>query len=137
MNNEQQCCYPLLVLLVYDNDKDKGLSRAAMKAAGSHTARAQRFPIEAPLQYRQRGESDWHEGTTINISRSGVLFSCKDDKEPHAVLQMRITFPPELTGEAETDVVCWGPIVRAESRPLGEDQHAIAAAILGYRFEQI
>jgi len=49
---------------------------------------------------------------------------------------MRIAFPPEMTGNDETSVLCWGPIVRKELLPTGDNPHAIAASIFRYRFEQ-
>lgn len=125
----------LLVLLVANSDEDKKPLNTPLNEGSSYPVRAQRFPIVAPLHYRERGETAWHEGTTINISRSGVLFHCDEDKEPQAVLQMRIAFPPELTGSGETHVVCWGPIVRKESPRCHEIQHTIAASIFRYRFE--
>ncbi len=95
-----------------------------------YVARAPRFPIEAKMQYREGGESAWHEGTTINISRSGVLFKSDRTLEPRKVLEMRIAFPPEFTGDSETGVLCWGPVVRQT-----DDPPAMAATIFHYRFQ--
>ena len=36
--------------------------------------RAPRFSLRLPIRYRTVGEPAWHDGTTENISRSGVLF---------------------------------------------------------------
>src|SRR3974390_258670 len=36
--------------------------------------RAQRFNLHLPLRYRRVGEQGWRNGTTENISRSGMLF---------------------------------------------------------------
>ena len=124
-----------MVLLVVDTEKGKKRLNTTFDMGLSFPARAQRFPIVAPLLFRERGETAWHEGTTINISRSGVLFRCDEDRKSQAVLEMRIAFPPELTGSAETNVVCWGPIVRKESPRFPLDQHAMAASISRYRFE--
>src|SRR5215813_4306965 len=41
-------------------------------------ARAQRFQLHLPLKYRRLGEKIWHEGTTENISRSGMLFKAEE-----------------------------------------------------------
>jgi hypothetical protein len=87
------------------------------------------------VQYREGGEESWHEGTTINISRSGVLFSAAGPLEPQTVLEMRIAFPAELTGESETNVVCWGPVVRIELPSRQNESPAVAASIFRYRFK--
>ena len=100
-----------------------------------YVARAPRFPIEAKMQYREGGETSWHEGTTINISRSGVLFKADRALEPRKVLEMRISFPPEFTGDSETGVICWGPIVRQQPISGETTPPAIAASIFHYRFQ--
>jgi hypothetical protein len=40
--------------------------------------RATRFDLHLPLKYRLVGESGWREGTTENISRSGMLFQAEE-----------------------------------------------------------
>jgi len=35
--------------------------------------RAQRFPLELPVEYRPLGRGKWHRASTSNISASGVL----------------------------------------------------------------
>ncbi len=100
-----------------------------------YVARAPRFPIEAKMQYREGGESAWHEGKTINISRSGVLFKSDYAVEPRKVLEMRIAFPPEFTGDSETGVLCWGPIVRHQPVSQNDGAPAMAASIFHYRFQ--
>jgi hypothetical protein len=101
-----------------------------------HVARAPRFPIQAPFSFRTGGEKSWHEGTTINISRSGVLFKSDMVFDPKTVLEMRIAFPPEMTGDVETNVICWGPIVRLQPCAPEEQFHSIAASFFRYRFQR-
>lgn len=36
--------------------------------------RAHRFPIQTGLHYRRVGEGERHRGTTVNVSKSGLLF---------------------------------------------------------------
>jgi len=108
---------------------------------GSHikpdqVARAPRFPIQAPFSFRAGGEKIWHEGTTINISRSGVLFKSDLVLDPKTVLEMRIAFPPEMTGDTETNVICWGPIVRWQPHSAEESYHSLAASFFRYRFQR-
>ena len=96
--------------------------------------RAQRFPIQTPVRYRESGQTAWSEGVTVNISRSGVLFRAPEVPEPKTVLEMQILLPAEVTGGMAANVVCLGPVVRAEPPLTSEDRPAVAAAILQYRF---
>ncbi len=116
-------------------ENGNGLQDAPAHEGKAFVTRAPRFPIQAPLQYRESGEQTWHSGMTVNISRSGILFSAEEPLDPQTVLEMRIAFPPELTGEYETNVVCWGPVVRADSDPEDEDRRLLAASIFRYRFK--
>ena len=96
--------------------------------------RAERFPIRAPLRYRESGQATWSEGTTVNISRSGVLFSAEREIEPKTLLEVRILFPADNIGENPANVICWGPVVRAEPPKLHDRQPELAVSILRYRF---
>ena len=98
--------------------------------------RAERFPIHAPMRYRQQGESEWSDGTTINISRSGVLFRADKELNPATMLEMRIVFPPEITGECASNIICWGPLVRTEAASPQRANPAMAASILRYRLKR-
>jgi hypothetical protein len=98
------------------------------------TPRAQRFPIETPMRYRQGGQMAWSEGATVNISRSGVLFRAEQEIEPKTMLEMRITFPSEITGSVPANIGCWGPVIRKASINPPETQPVLAAAIVKYRF---
>ena len=108
------------------------------KAAGQekYKKRALRFPIEAPLRYRIGGEFAWTEGSTVNISRSGILFRSDKEIPPKTMLQMCIVFPSELTGYDTTTILCWGPVVRNGDVNASGSGHTLAAAIIKYRFIQ-
>lgn len=98
--------------------------------------RAQRFPIETRFRYHIGGEPTWMEGTTINISRSGILFRAQKEIAPRTMLQMRIVFPSQLTGYGPVSIVCWGPVIRSESVGASGTDRMLAAAIIRYRFIQ-
>jgi hypothetical protein len=111
--------------------RTRGLIDAGDRDSSGYVLRAQRFPIKTSLQYRESGTVDWKIGTTVNISRSGLLFRAETDLDPKTLVEMQIVFSPEMTGTSEAKVVCWGPIVRKESLL---PQPALAANILRYRF---
>ena len=88
--------------------------------------RAQRFPIHIPMRFRQSGDPAWSEATTINISRSGVLFHADKPLQPQTVLEILMELPTEIAGELPANVICCGPVVRVDP-PLA------AAAFVHYR----
>jgi len=96
-------------------------------------SRAPRFPIQTPLHYRESGRQGWSDGTTVNISFTGVLFRAAKPLDPKTMIEMRILIPAEITGKGPANVVCWGPVVRTV--PAGPDDRrpALAASILDYR----
>jgi hypothetical protein len=102
-------------------------------ASSDFRPRAQRFAIHAAIQYRERNKPDWHSGTIINISRTGILFQTESDIPPQTALEMRVSFPSEVTGASAMNVMCWGPVVRKDA-VMQSNNPAIAAAIQRYRF---
>ncbi len=102
-----------------------------MIAPAAYRTRPPRFPIRAPIYYRGRWEPDWTEGTTLNISRGGVLFQSPTELEPQCVVQVRILFPAELTGAAAANMVGTATILRMEP-----ERSAVAASLVNCRFVQ-
>jgi PAS domain S-box-containing protein len=97
--------------------------------------RAQRFQLHLPLRYRRVGETEWHQGTTENISRSGLLFQADELLQPQAQLEINLVLPAEIAGLSATEVVCRGEVVRTVE-PHGETlSPALAARILQYHFQ--
>jgi PAS domain S-box-containing protein len=98
-------------------------------------ARAQRFQLHLPLRYRRLGESNWHDGKTENISRSGMLFQAEEPLQPSALLEINLVLPPEIAGLSATEVVCRGEVVRTVEPNAGAVSPALAARILQYHFQ--
>jgi hypothetical protein len=76
---------------------------------------ARRIPLQTVLRYREIGDSDWCDGRTENISRSGILFRGPNMGEPSAAIEMILTLPDVGTG-AGGRALCSGHIVRVVSR---------------------
>ena len=70
----------------------------------------------------------------MNISRSGVLFVAENELAPETVLEMRIDFPAEVTGDTPAKLVCWGSVVRAIPPDHAGNRPALAATFARYRF---
>jgi PAS domain S-box-containing protein len=97
--------------------------------------RAQRFQLQLPLRYRRVGEKVWHEGTTENISRSGMLFKADEALQPNSQLEINLVLPAEIAGLSATEVVCRGEVVRMVAPNPGALNPALAARILQYHFQ--
>ena len=95
--------------------------------------RAARYEMSAPVMYRQVGQSSWHEGRTLNVSSSGVLFTCPAPAlEPGTRVEILLVLPnPGLRDQPR--VHCRGAIVRHERRRAGT-ACAVAATIDAYDF---
>ena len=98
-------------------------------------SRAQRFQLHLPLRYRRLGESQWHVGTTENISRSGLLFQADESLQPSSQLEINLVLPAEIAGLSGTEVVCRGEVVRTVERKGETLSPALAARILQYHFQ--
>jgi hypothetical protein len=69
-------------------------------------SRAQRFPLHIPIQYRRSDPSAWHESKTVNISRTGILFTTDQVLAPHTALEIQVRFPTAAV------LSCQGSVVR-------------------------
>jgi CheY-like chemotaxis protein len=97
--------------------------------------RAQRFNLHLPLRYRRVGEQGWRNGTTENISRSGLLFQAEEMLQPSVQLEINLVLPAEIAGLSPTEVVCRGEVVRAVQPGDPTLSPALAAKILQYHFQ--
>jgi hypothetical protein len=95
--------------------------------------RAPRYEMSAPLLYRPDGSGDWMTGRTVNISRTGVLFT---GLAPELVPATRVEFVlllQSLGHPGRSRVQCQGKVVRV-TRTATDGACAMAATIDGYEF---
>jgi hypothetical protein len=97
------------------------------------STRAKRFAIHIPVRYRKPHTSKWFEGTTKNISYSGVLFRAEFPLQPKTTVELRFELPVPILGEAGGEIVCKGVVVRIEEGPISGIPPALAVSIGGYR----
>lgn len=60
------------------------------------------------MSYQASGMLDWHEGRTVNISSTGILFRAEGRLEPDARVNIRVHFPSKVV------LACQATVVRAE-----------------------
>ncbi len=80
--------------------------------------RAKRFPLRLPVKYRGAGEKRWFTGTTDNVSCSGMLIRGRHALSPAARVELLLTMPGQLAGDARVVAFCNGQVVRKIDRQL-------------------
>jgi hypothetical protein len=77
---------------------------------------ADRFPIACELKYRvlsKRGE-ETGEGTTVNMSSAGILFTSEELLVPGKRIELSINWPAQLNAQCALRLVARGKVVRFE-----------------------
>ena len=114
--------------------KPKRMSKAKSGKRQSKTPglrpRATRFPVEIPFRYRRIGEIEWTDGTTENMSCSGVLFRAPQLVRPETPLEMRFQLPAQLAGQSTQEVACNGYVVRTVEAARPGEPPALASKLL-------
>jgi len=103
-------------------------------AASAEVFRARRYEIGTHIRFRVRGDREWHEGVTENISISGVLIRGTHSLEPNTAIEMKFFLPVELDGECAAEVFCRGIVVRSSKCRIPAGTVTIAARIVHSRF---
>lgn len=95
--------------------------------------RAKRYEMSAPLMYRRAGDEEWTDGRTVNVSRTGVLFTGPPRVLDAAAEVQFVLMLPILGHPGRSRVQCQGRIVRV-TRTAADGACAIVATIDGYEF---
>jgi len=106
----------------------------AVDTAYAEVSRARRYEIGTLIRYRARGEREWHEGVTENISISGVLIRTERALDPKTPIELRFLLPIELDGERAAEVFCRGLVIRSSKCRFPVGTVTIAAKIVHSRF---
>jgi len=98
----------------------------------AHVPRAERFPIVTPILWRPLLQGDWSKGTSVNASRSGLLFHTDQPPAVGTEVEVIIALSWEADVAEHADVKCSGRITRTdEGYPGGP---AAASTIDSYSF---
>jgi hypothetical protein len=109
-------------------------SEQVMTVTNSEIPRARRYEIGTAIRFRVRGEREWQEGLTENISVSGLLIRSARALDPRTAIEMRFFLPVELDGECAAEVFCRGFVIRSSKCRIPAGTFTIAAKIMHSRF---
>jgi predicted DNA-binding protein (UPF0251 family) len=87
---------------------DSGLTNEGERRANT------RFPLGLLLTYRAKGISG--AGTTVNISRCGVLFTAQAELAEGMRLELCLEWPVLLAGSTALQLRMWGSVVRSSGQ---------------------
>jgi len=96
-------------------------------------SRARRFPVGLPLKYREAGAADWHDGITVNMSNSGVLFQAGTGFPLKTSIEIEMTLPVVLPGRPAARIAGRGAVVRSSPTNEAGSGFVMAAAIKSRR----
>jgi len=108
-----------------------------MSPSAIHGERPIRFELGLPVQFRPIGASQWIQGTSRDISRSGLLFRSESEVPLGTELEVIIAMPKELTGSRAVQVVCTGRVVRQLATAAEADPNFLALEITDYNFVRV
>ena len=109
-------------------------SRGCVKKKASWVPRARRIRANVEVAYRPVGGEDWYSGTVENISQSGVRFRGEHLLDENTPVEMVFEMPQEITGQEHSKVNCKARVVRAAPPGQSENEGAMAASIVDYKF---
>jgi hypothetical protein len=81
------------------------------------STRAQRYAVSGVVHYRRPDTPEWRQGTIVNVSQSGVLFTVDETVEPGEALELslELTSPLHATAViARKDATGGGRLVAAK-----------------------
>jgi hypothetical protein len=81
-------------------------------------------------------EQGWHEGTTVNLSGSGLLFEGPQGLQPGAPVELRVALRSAAPGIAPDKLFCTGRITRARPADTEPSASMMAAQFDECRFER-
>jgi PilZ domain-containing protein len=100
-------------------------------------ARERRLRHVVPVLYRVAGTTEWLQGDSENLSRSGLLFRGSTEVELGSRVEVQLEMPPELAGDEASEVICTGSVARVTRDPAApKGIFLIACAVEDYNFEQ-
>ena len=95
--------------------------------------RAVRYNLQLAVRFRPAGDSSWRDGTTQNVSSSGVLFRASTPLDANTPVELRLALPIGPAPDAFSEVICNGRIVRTVAPSPVDTRTGIAVEISDYK----
>jgi hypothetical protein len=84
-----------------------------MKVAASDRRLSLRHEIRTPLRIRVwKSAAPERRGESVNLSERGILFASDSSLPIGTVVEVLLKMPEDITGEARTEWLCSGHVVR-------------------------
>lgn len=96
----------------------------------SEETRDQRVRFESPVRYRRIADPEWHFGSTIDVSGSGLLFLCDTPLEVGTEVEVFLPAMAQQVGSIFLlNLVYAGRVVRRVSAQWPDGRPAIAVEV--------
>ena len=96
--------------------------------------RARRFALRFHVYFREQNSLEWLEGTTENMSYTGVRFLSPSPLALKTMLDLRLPLAGDAKkGKGTAQIQCKGSVVRVEHSHRPETPVTLAVAIHDYR----
>jgi hypothetical protein len=105
----------------------------AHRISAQNADRARRFALHLPVYFRELDGPTWLEGTTENISYTGMLILSSAPLVPEAALELRLQLAVGTKVRVPAEIRCKGAVVRLEQTMVPETPVALAVEISDYR----
>jgi hypothetical protein len=99
------------------------------KISAQSNSRAKRFALRFPVYFREPDSPTWLEGTTENISHTGVLFHSPSALELECTLELRLQITVAAEGKDPAEIRGKGVVVRKEQKGVPDTPVTLAVAM--------
>jgi len=89
--------------------------------------------LHFPVYFRELDSPTWLQGTTKNISYTGMLFHSPSSLPVETTLELRLQLMVGSKSKEPSEIRCKGAVVRVEHATTQEAPIALAVAIRDYR----
>jgi hypothetical protein len=96
--------------------------------------RARRYAMAMPLLFRQSADTDWQTARTLNLSRTGVLFSTEGTPPDQDRKIEFIVSLPLFSADLDSRVRCTGSVARVAPDVTTGGGRAVGVTIESYEF---
>jgi len=108
-------------------------SRMPQCDVSSWRPRARRLAVDLPVQFRQGGCKEWHDGVIRNLSKTGLLIVAQRLLPARAQVELKFVMPKEISGQDHSLVLTSGMVARVLPNENGKGGR-MAATIQACRF---